>query len=759
VNPTDPRFARTLRFVSLGLFVLAAIAAVWLVRVRHAGRSAQSLGALAATVAGGTQGMHERRKANRLAHEKSPYLLQHAYNPVDWYPWGEEAFAKAKREDKPIFLSIGYSTCHWCHVMERESFEDDSVAALLNRDFVAIKVDREERPDVDRLYMTAMQAMGMGGGWPLNAFLTPDLEPFFGGTYFPPRTSMGRPGMMDVLPRVHDAWLEHRDQVVASGKSVIEALDTLSAREEHAADRESLFLQCERQLAASFDRELGGFSTAPKFPSIVNLNFLMRWWARDPAGHAEALAMVRRQLDAMRAGGIHDHLGGGFHRYSTDREWLTPHFEKMLYDQAEIAWAYLEGYQATGEPTYAATARDIFAYVTRELSAPEGGFYSAEDADSEGEEGRFYVWTPEEIETIAGAEDARPFLHRYGVTSGGNFEHGTSILHEAHTLAETAAAMQLSEAEVRARIERVREKLFVAREKRARPHRDDKVLTAWNGLMISAFARGARVLGDDALRTRAERAATFAWERMRDAKSGALARRWAAGESGAPGQMDDYAYLALGLIDLYQAGHDPVWVERAAQVVAAMVDRFWDPKDGGFFESPAGDMHIRVRMKDGFDGAEMAGNSIAALDLQLLGTLLDRREWLQMAHLAFDYYSRRLATGAAAMPQMLVAMELASATPRHIVIAGAADRADTRAMIGAFDRRFLPHDVLLLADGGARQKALARLAPFVAPLAPRNGRATAYVCVDYACRLPTDDLAAFSAQLDERTLIPRGSRP
>jgi len=757
VTPTDPRPARTLRFVSIGLFALAAVAALWLVRARSSGPHAQPFAALAATLAGGTA--HERRRANRLVHEKSPYLLQHAYNPVDWYPWGEEAFEKAKREDKPIFLSIGYSTCHWCHVMERESFEDDSVAALLNRDFVAIKVDREERPDVDRLYMTAMQAMGMGGGWPLNAFLTPDLDPFYGGTYFPPRTSMGRPGLMDVLPRVHDAWVNHRDQVRASGRSVIEAIGTLAAPEDHAADRESLFLQCERQLAAGYDAEQGGFSTAPKFPTIVNLNFLMRWWARDPERHAEALAMVRRQLDAMRAGGIHDHLGGGFHRYATDRAWLVPHFEKMLYDQAQIAWAYLEGYQATGDRSYAATARDIFAYVSRDLSAPEGGFYSAEDADSEGEEGRFYVWTPEEIETITGASDARPFMLRYGVTPGGNFEHGTSILHETRTLAETAAAAHLTEVDAGAAIERARTKLFAAREQRVRPHRDDKVLTAWNGLMISAFARGARALGDGRLEQRAEHAAAFVWDRLRDAKTGALSRRWREGEASVAGQLDDHAYYALGLVDLYQAGHDPVWLERAAAVTDAMVRRFWDERDGGFFESPAGDAHVRVRMKDGFDGAEMAGNSIAALDLQLLGQLLDRRDWQEKARRTFDYYAGRLATGAAAMPQMLVAMELASATERHIVIAGATDHPDTRALIDAFDRRFLPHDVLLVADGGARQQALATLAPFVAPLAPRNGKATAYVCVDYACRLPTDDLAAFTAQLDERASTPRGSRP
>ncbi len=759
MTPPDLRSSRALRFVSIGLFALAVIAAVWLVRARLGGRPADPLAALVAGMAGTTQAVHERRKANRLAHEKSPYLLQHAYNPVDWYPWGEEAFEKAKREGKPIFLSIGYSTCHWCHVMERESFEDDSIADLLNRHFVAIKVDREERPDVDRLYMTAMQKMGMGGGWPLNAFLTPDLEPFFGGTYFPPRTAMGRPGMMEVLPRVHDAWERQREQVVASGRSVIEAIAAAGEPDAAAADRESLFVQCARYLAVAHDAGQGGFSTAPKFPSIVNLNFLMRWWARDPAGHADALAMVRRQLDAMLAGGIHDQLGGGFHRYSTDREWLTPHFEKMLYDQAQIAWAFLEGYQATGDPRYAATARDIFTYVGRDLSAPEGGFFSAEDADSEGEEGLFYVWKASEIEELVGAEDAPAVMSRYGVTSAGNFEHGANILHQARTLAETAEELKIGETEAIQRIERASRRLFEARGKRVRPHRDDKVLTAWNGLMISAFARGARVLGDEVLRERAERAARFVWERLHDERSGALTRRWREGEAKIPGQLDDYAYYALGLIDLYQATLDPTWLARATAVTEAMVERFWDEQHGGFFESPAGDVRIKVRMKDGFDGAEMAGNSIAAFDLQLLGTLLGRRDWQEKARRTFDHYARRLASGAAAMPQMLVAMELAEATTRHIVIAGRPDDADTRAMIVEFDRRFLPHDVLMLADGGVHQKTLGKLAPFVAPLARQNGKSTAYVCVDYACRLPTTDRKTFAAQLDERTSTTGESKP
>jgi hypothetical protein len=754
VTPIETRSSRATRALAAGLLALVILGVIWLARARAGRPSAVgSVAALVASAAGTTHVGQERRKANRLLHEKSPYLLQHAYNPVDWYPWGEEAFAKARRENKPIFLSIGYSTCHWCHVMERESFEDDSVAALLNRYFVAIKVDREERPDVDRLYMMAMQAMSMGGGWPLNAFLTPGLEPFYGGTYFPPRAGMGRPGMTEILPRVHEAWETQHEQLVANGHRVIEMIASLGAADTAAPARESLFAQCADSLARGYDAERGGFSRAPKFPSVVNLNFLMRWWARDPAAHAQALVMVRRQLDGMRAGGIHDHLGGGFHRYSTDGEWLVPHFEKMLYDQAQIAWAYLEGYQATRDPRYAETARDILAYATRDLSAPEGGFYSAEDADSEGEEGKFYVWTPAEIEAVVGQSEAAPFMFRYGVTPHGNFEHGTSILHEAHSIDETAARFKASAADTRAGIARTGERLLAARGKRVRPHLDDKVLTAWNGLMISAFARGARVLGDDALRTRAEQAAEFVWTRLRDPGTGELSRRWRDGEAKVPGQLDDYAYYALGLIDLYQAGFDPKWLGRAQTVVEAMVARFADPQHGGFFESPAGDPHLKVRMKDSFDGAEMAGISIAAYDLQMLGTLLGRRDWLEQARRAFDYHARGLASGAAAMPQLLVAMDLARATPRHIVIAGRPDAPDTRALIAEFDGRFLPHDALMLVDGGERQKALAQLAPFVAPLTAKDGKATAYVCVNYACRLPTQDRHAFAAQLDERAAV------
>jgi hypothetical protein len=689
------------------------------------------------------------RRPNRLAREKSPYLLQHALNPVDWYPWGEEAFEKARREDKPIFLSIGYSTCHWCHVMERESFEDEAVAAVLNQDFVPIKVDREERPDVDRVHMSAMQALGLGGGWPLNVFLTPRLEPFYGGTYFPPRARMGRIGMRELLPRVREAWATQREQLTETGTRVLEALASLAAPDAGTAEREPLLEAAAASLERAYDPDHGGFGGAPKFPSTGNLAFLMRWWWSDPGRHREGLGMVLGQLEAMRAGGIHDHLGGGFHRYSTDREWLVPHFEKMLYDQALIAWAYLEAAQADDDPRWPATARAILDYVARDLTGPEGAFFSAEDADSEGEEGRFYVWRPAEIEALLGAEDAALFAEVHGVTEDGNFEHRTSILSEARRPAEVARERGIPAEEAESRLARARAALLAARSRRVRPQLDDKVITAWNGLMISAFARGARVLGDDALRARAERAATFAWARLRDPASGVLRRRWRQGEAAGEGQLDDHAYLALGLLDLYQAGHDPVWLARAVETVDRLIGRFHDPEHGGFWESPAGDPNLRVRLKDDFDGAELAGNSIAAWLTLALGQLLGREDWLAVARGTLDAYARRLRHAPLAMPQMLVAMDLELAAPRQVVIVGRRGAEDTRALTRVFDRRLRPHDALLVVDPAA-PGPLADLAPFAASLPMREGRATGYLCVDRACRLPVTDPIAFEAQLDER---------
>jgi hypothetical protein len=699
------------------------------------------------------------RRANRLAREKSPYLLQHAFNPVDWFPWGDEAFARARDDGKPIFLSIGYSTCHWCHVMERESFENEAVAELLNQWFVPIKVDREERPDVDRIYMSAMQALGMGGGWPLNVFLTPQLEPFFGGTYFPPDASFGRPGMLQILPRVHDAWTEQRGNLEDTGRRVLEALAGLEKPDATSRETAALFDLAWSWFDRAADREEGGFGNAPKFPSPCNLAFLARYALSAPERRAPALGLVTAQLDAMQAGGIRDHVGGGFHRYSVDRQWRVSHFEKMLYDQAQLAWAYLEAHQLTGEPRYAGTARGTFDYVMRDLSSPEGGFHSAEDADSEGEEGRFYVWTPSQLADVLGDDDAALFARRYGVTPQGNFEHGASVLYEGRSVADLARERHLDGHELSARLDASRAKLLAARSRRPRPHLDDKVLASWNGLMISACARGARVLGDAALAERAARAGEFVWAKLWNAGARELRRRWRDGEAAMTGQLDDYADVALGFLDLYGATLAPVWLERSADLTGAMVERFEDRDAGGFFESPQGDASIRLRLKDGYDGAELAGNSVAAWVVQALGNLLDRAEWREAAARAFAYYSRRLAEAPAMMPQMLVAMDLARTAPRHVVIVGQPSSPDTRALVAEFNRRFLPHDLLVVTGEGEERRRIESLVPFVQGMVARNGRATAYVCVDYACRMPVQDPEAFAAQLDEHEpiVIKRGT--
>ncbi len=673
--------------------------------------------------------------ANRLAHEKSPYLLQHAHNPVDWYPWGEEAFARARREDKPIFLSIGYSTCHWCHVMERESFEDEQVAERLRADFVAIKVDREERPDVDRIYMTAMQAMGQGGGWPLNVFLAPTLEPFFGGTYFPPTTRHGRTGMRELLPQVAEAWRTQRGPITETGARVRELLATLSSPERDPESIDLLERGCIDWLERAHDATHGGFGNAPKFPSPGNLTFLFRWFERDRDARGHALAMAVGQLDAMRRGGVHDHVGGGFHRYSTDREWLVPHFEKMLYDQALIADNLLDAFAATGDARHADTARGVFAYVARDLTSPEGGFFSAEDADAEGEEGRFHVWTPAQLAEVLGPADAALVAEFHGVTAHGNFEHGASILHEAEP----------APADVAPRLAAARARLLAARERRVRPHLDDKVLTAWNALMIATLARGARMLGEPALAERAARAAEFVWQHLR-APDGALLRRWREGEAAGAGQLDDHAYYALACLELYAATFDPQWLARALQVADVMLARFWDDADGACFESPAGDASVLVRMKDGFDGAELAGNSVAALVLVRLAHMTARADLLEKAERIVAFHARRLAGNPFAMPVMLVAMRLWAEPGRHLVVAGEPEAADTRALLAVAARAACTSDQVLLVSQATRA-ALAHVAPFTAALTPIDGRAAAYVCIERACRLPVTDPDAFAAQL------------
>ena len=651
--------------------------------------------------------------------------------------------------------------------MERESFEDAGIAALLNAGYVPVKVDREERPDVDRVYMAALQSMGLGGGWPLTAFLTPDLAPFYGGTYFPPVARGGMPGLPDVLARVSEAWANERAALEADGAHV---LDALAAHARADADAEAAPLAALvdgafASLARAADPEWGGFGRAPKFPTAANLAFLLRLaeHARahgDAARADEALRLATHQLARMREGGIHDHLGGGFHRYSVDRRWLVPHFEKMLYDQAQLAVAYLDAFVATGHAPFADAARGIIAYVTRDLDAPGGGFCAAEDADSEGREGAFYAWTPADLARVLGEPAAGRFARRYGVTGGGNFEAGESVLSEALPLATLAAELGAGEADLEREFADARARLFAAREERPRPLRDDKVLTAWNGLMIAACARGAVVLDAPALAARAVRAATFAWTVLRDPATGALARYARAGAARGVGQLDDHANLCVGFLELYRATFDAAWLERALSLAEAMIARFADAESGGFFESPRGDDSVRVRLTSDFDGAETAGNSQAALALVRLAAWTDRADLGAQAAGTLTAFARRLAAHPVAMPLLLVAGLESLAPPRHVVIVAHGDDAASAAaaarLVTAARRAAPATDALFATTAGEPLAHLARVAPFVASLAAGVSAAganatgaTAYVCERYTCRAPlireADLVAALSA--------------
>ncbi|MFH1069109.1 MAG: thioredoxin domain-containing protein, partial [Candidatus Glassbacteria bacterium] len=538
-------------------------------------------------------GKQKHGRLNRLQYSKSPYLLQHADNPVDWYPWGEEAFARAEKENRPIFLSIGYSTCHWCHVMEHESFEDSTIAALLNEAFVCIKVDREERPDIDKVYMNVCQMLTGTGGWPLTILLTPERTPFFAGTYFPRTGRSGRIGMAELIPRASQLWQTRAGDLRGDADKIVLALKEVEMTAPGQELAESVLAEAADSLAGRFDSTYGGFGEAPKFPTPHVLNFLLRWWRR--SGDDRWLGMVVRTLEAMRRGGIWDHVGFGFHRYATDRQWLVPHFEKMLYDQALIALAYLEAYQATGRQDFASTAGEIFTYVLRDLAAPGGGFYSAEDADSDGEEGRFYLWRESELAEVLGERDERIASRVFNTSSEGNFTGeadggpaGANILHLTHEPAELAGELGLEPAELERKIEQIRGKLFQARAARTRPGLDDKVLTDWNGLMVAALARGALLLDNDSYLKAAGTCVRFILDRMTDSR-GRLRHRLARGEAGIDGNLDDYAFMIWGLLDLYEADFDPAWLEAAVRLQEQAIAHFWDPAGGGAFYFSADD--------------------------------------------------------------------------------------------------------------------------------------------------------------------------
>jgi len=702
---------------------------------------------------------------NALAREKSPYLLQHQHNPVEWYPWGEEAFAKARLENKPIFLSVGYSTCHWCHVMAHESFENAATAKLMNEHFVNVKVDREERPDVDRVYMTYVQATSGGGGWPMSVFLTPELKPFFGGTYFPPEDKYGRPGFPTVLLRLADAWEKDRDNVSATATKAIEALREYTATGSGAGalPGSEVLDAAYNQFARTFDEELGGFGSAPKFPRPVALNFLFRYHARQPAEARDgkvAASMALLTLRKMAAGGMHDHLGGGFHRYSVDRFWHVPHYEKMLYDQAQLAASYLEAFQITGDAQYATTARATLDYVRRDLTDPSGGFLSAEDADSllehgkpEHREGAFYTWTKEELDRLLGAETA-PLFHRvYGVEAQGNSPAGSDPHGELggqNTLirrmsdAEAAKAVDRPEAEVAAQLAAARAKLFEIRAKRPHPHLDDKIITAWNGLMISAFARAAQVLDEPAYLQAAQRSAQFLKRELW--KGGNLIRSYREGASAVKGFCDDYAFLIAGLLDLYEADFDVAWLAWALELQARQDALFGDPQ-GGYFSVAEGDASILLRMKEDYDGAEPSPNSIAALNLQRLAQFTGRDEFRDRALKTLAVFADQMTKSPTAVPQFLGALDASLSKPRQIVIAGAAADPATRALLREVQAHFIPHKLLLLADGAAGQKWLGERLEFLRTVAPLDGKPAAYVCENFVCQLPVTDPAALRALL------------
>ena len=731
----------------------------------------------APAAAGGT----EEPFTNRLAGEKSPYLLQHAHNPVDWRPWGEEAFAAARREDKPIFLSIGYSTCHWCHVMERESFEDDAIARLLNEHFVPIKVDREERPDVDRVYMTYVQAATGSGGWPLTVFLTPDLEPFFGGTYFPPEGGGGMTGLREVLAEISQAWGRDRSHLAESARRTADEMrNWLRAAPEGPPAGELPQAHSVREATrpeddwvpqamegayeffrSRFDAVHGGFGSAQKFPQPVVLNFLFRHWAR--AGAAPARDMALGTLRALAAGGIHDHVGGGFHRYSTDERWFLPHFEKMLYDQALLTCSLLDAWQATHEEAFAAAARDTLDFVLREMTGPEGQFYSALDADSpvgpdhpgEQAEGRFYVWTSGEIEQVLGPRASATFALHYGVRPEGNAGRdpggefaGRNILYAERTVEETARRLGADPLQVRLELAAARAKLLEARNARPRPLLDDKSLTGWNGLAISAFARAGAALGVPCYLQAAARAADVVRRRLY--ADGTLYRRLREGQAAVPAFLEDYATLIQGLLDLYEASLDAVWLRWALELQARQDERFWDGQAGGCFAT-GDDPAILLRIKDSADGAEPSGNAVAAMNLARLAEMAADPAPAERAQRTLAIFAAPLREHPAAMPQMLCALDFIRGDCVQIVLAGRPDAPLARALLREVHAHYVPNKIILLADeAGEAQRLLPGRTEELRAARPLNGLAAAYVCRGRTCRPPTSDPAELARLVLER---------
>ncbi|HET8656147.1 MAG TPA: thioredoxin domain-containing protein [Longimicrobiaceae bacterium] len=680
---------------------------------------------------------------NRLATETSPYLLQHAGNPVDWYAWGDEALSLARAEDRPILLSVGYSACHWCHVMERESFEDDATARLMNEHFVNIKVDREERPDVDAVYMTAVQQMTGRGGWPMTVFLTPEGQPFYGGTYFPPAPRHGMPSFRQVLLAVSEAYRERRGEVERSAAELTDLLrQGTSLRPPTTPLDTGLLDEAFRALAARFDATNGGFGGAPKFPQPMVLDFLLRDWRR--TGNPDALGMVEETLGAMARGGIYDHLGGGFHRYSVDARWQVPHFEKMLYDNALLARLYLHAHQATGDPEYRRVAEETLDYVLREMTSPEGGFYSTQDADSEGEEGRFYLWRADEVDRVLGPEDGRLFRLYYGVTPGGNFE-GRSILHVERPLAAVAREAGVGEDRVREAVERGRARLYEVRAARVWPGRDDKVITSWNAMTVRALAEGASILDRTDYRDAALRGAEFLLGELR--RGGELLRTYRDGVAKIGGFLEDYASLVDALVSLYEATFDARWIREARSLADAMIARFWSPGEGQFYDAAAGDALV-VRPRDVNDSATPSGSSAAAMALLRLCALTGEEAYDAKATATVEGVAGLLPQIPQAFGGMLAALDWLLSDALEVAVVGEPAASGTRALLDVVRHRYLPNAVLALRDPAAPDEETAAVIPLLAGRELVDGRPAAYVCERFACRRPVTAATELARELE-----------
>ncbi len=689
------------------------------------------------------------KKANHLINEKSPYLQQHAFNPVDWYPWDSAAFAKAKKEDKPVFLSIGYSTCHWCHVMERESFEDEEVAALMNRYFVSIKVDREERPDIDNIYMNVCQMLTGSGGWPMTIIMTPDKKPFFAGTYFPKENRFGRVGMIELIPKLNEIWKANREKIYNSAEEISDALKNNFNYQGFIQIDEKILEKAYIDFSRRFDPQFGGFNTAPKFPTPHNLLFLLRYWKRKNEPHA--LEIVEKTLLEMNKGGIYDHVGFGFHRYSTDAQWLVPHFEKMLYDQALLIMAYTETFQATGKIIYKNVAEQIIYYVLRDMTSPEGAFYSAEDADSEGSEGKFYLWNKEEIKKVLGKDESELAIKIYNIKDGGNwidqFHEGknlTNILHLEKPIEEISLDQKLSSEELSIKIESIRKKLFDFREKRIHPFKDDKILTDWNGLMISALAKASRAFNKAEYADAAGKAAEFILERMSDAK-GKLLHRFRYDEAAINAMADDYSFFISGLIDLYESTFKEIYLSAALKHNEYFIGHFWDKESGGFFFTSDDGEKLIIRTKEIYDGAVPSGNSAAVLNLLKLGRFTGKAEFEEMASKIISVFSRSINNSPASFTLALCGLDFALGPSYEIIIASEKNSSSAGEVLNVIGKRFLPNKILIL---NSDENNIEKISSFVKDQKAVDGKTTVYICRNFSCSLPLNNMDKIIEELN-----------